>query len=79
MTWDQFTEAEEAAAVAELRELAVVRGDLLAEVAGVLGVPVKGSPIAAQAASCTSVPHGRGRPAGNPADLVGDLITKAIA
>ena len=32
--WRELTEAEEAAAVAELRELAAGRGDLLAEVAG---------------------------------------------
>jgi len=34
--WREPTGAEEAAAVAELRELAAGRGDLLAEVAGVL-------------------------------------------
>ncbi len=33
--WHALTEAEEAAAVAALRELAAGRGDLLAEVAGV--------------------------------------------
>jgi len=34
--WRELTEAEEAVAVAALRELAVGRADLLAEVAGVL-------------------------------------------
>ena len=51
--WRGLTPDEEAAAVAELRELAAGRGDLLAEVAGILegaseGQP--GEPVARQAA-----------------------------
>jgi hypothetical protein len=42
--WRELTGAEEAAAVAELRELAAGRGDLLAEVAGVLEGASEGEP-----------------------------------
>jgi hypothetical protein len=42
--WRELTGAEEAAAVAELRELAAGRGDLLAEVAGVLQGAAEGEP-----------------------------------
>ena len=55
--WRELTDAEEAAAVAELRELAARRADLLAEVAGVPRAPVKGSPVSR---SSGRVPHRRG-------------------
>ena len=51
--WRELTEAEEAAAVAALRELAGGRADLLAEVAGVLEGAREGEPdeqLARQAA-----------------------------
>ena len=51
--WRELTRAEEAAAVAALRELAGGRGDLLAEVAGVLEGAREGEldePLARQAA-----------------------------
>ena len=52
-TWHELTGDEEAAAVAELRELAGGRADLLAEVAGILEGAREGEPdepIARQAA-----------------------------
>jgi hypothetical protein len=42
--WQDFTEAEEDAAVAELRELAAGRADLLAEVAGIFEGTSEGEP-----------------------------------
>ena len=51
--WRELTEAEHAAAVAELRELAAGRVDLLAEVAGILEGASEGrlnEPLARQAA-----------------------------
>src|SRR5712671_4361941 len=51
--WRELTGEEEAAAVAELRELADGRGDLLAEVAGILEGTSEGElnePIARQSA-----------------------------
>jgi hypothetical protein len=51
--WRPLTEDEEAAAVAELREIAVGRADLLAEVAGILEGTSEGElnePLARQAA-----------------------------
>src|SRR5271157_492774 len=51
--WRELTEAEEVAAVAELRELAGGRADLLAEVAGILEGATEGQlgePLARQAA-----------------------------
>lgn len=51
--WRQLTEDEQAAAVAELRELAAGRADLLAEVAGIFEGTSEGrhdEPLARQAA-----------------------------
>ena len=42
--WRELTEAEEAAAVAELKELAGGRADLLAEVAGIFEGASEGDP-----------------------------------
>ena len=42
--WRELTEAEHAAAVVELRELAAGRADLLAEVAGILEGASEGEP-----------------------------------
>ena len=48
--WRELSSEEQAAAVAELRELAGGRADLLAEVAGVLEGAREGEPLARQAA-----------------------------
>ena len=65
--WRDLSGEEETAAVAELRELADGRADLLAEVAGILEGAREGEPdepLARQAAG--AVPQGRGRPGGDP-------------
>jgi hypothetical protein len=68
--WRELTAEEEATAVAELRELAAGRADLLAEVAGVLEGAREGEPdepLARQAA-------GLCRQAGADPDLIPEWI-----
>ena len=64
--WRDLTGHEEAAAVAELRELAGGRPDLLAEVAGIFEGTSEGEPDEPRAPGRGAVPQVRGRPGGNP-------------
>jgi len=60
--WRELTAAEEAAAVAELRELAAGRADLLAEVAGVLQGASEGEPGEPLKRQAAQLCPGRPRP-----------------
>ena len=75
--WHELSSEEEAAAAAELRELAGGRADLLAEVAGIFEGTSEGEPNEPRARG--AVPQGWGRPGGNPGVNRGGRRRRAAA